>query len=500
MTYPTAGLSWTALNQLPAYQTYPITALVCGDSITAYYDTALTLTAPYAVDNGDGTATFFRTTHGLGVGDSFRIGGASQQKFNLMDGTVLKVLNSGSFTAKLTGRVNNITSSTGGTIYFPGRRSQRGWLCWVEEKMGTLFETTWCAMGAAKIANVMNLMTVTPLLDAYDYGFVMIGMNDVYDGNSYTQIVTEYAELLARMRQKCKRVVILSISCRNSADSNWSAAKQAVHIQVNRWLYDYARANNCLFVDTWRSVANGVTYVDSSATNPDMNAVMAFDNTHPSGVGAKAIGYAVWDAIDDEIKVGPWVGAHNEQISTNAGNIFTNSDFATDTGGVATGWASSDSTTNMNVTPTVAARTVATDGDALGQNQIITCNYGTATGTASTRFRRNNFQASLTAGQYLQCFMPYSLSGALGLLAVSIELVLTDGTSTWLVYGSSLDSNADAFTDDRSGVLITKPIVIPAGVTDADVWARIYLNSSQSAGNDLVVKFWQPVVRMWTPS
>jgi len=498
MTYPTDGLSWTSLNQLPLYQPYPITALVCGDSITAYYDTALTMTAPYVVDNRDGTATFYRTSHSLVPGEEFRVSGAPQSKFNLLDGVVDKVLSANAFTAKLRGRTSPGTSTAGATLYIPRRRSQRGWLSWVEERMGTLFDTTWCATGAAVIEEITYMVRNTELLSAYDFGFVMAGMNDVYEGQSYADIIADYAELLTLLRQRCKRVVCLSISCRNSADSNWTAARQAIHIQVNRWLYEYCRSNNLIFVDTWRSVANGVTYVNSAATNPDMNSVMALDNTHPSGVGARAIGNAVYSAISSQLTAGPWLGAHNEQISTNSGNIFTNSDFATSAGGVATGWASSDSTTNMNVTPTVAARTVSADGDALGNNQIITLNYGTATGTASTRFRRNNFQASLTAGQYLQCSMPYSLSGAVGLLAVSLELVMSDGTYTYLVYGSSLDSNTDPFTDDRSGTLMTRKIVIPSGITDADIWARIYIDSTQSVGNDLVVKFWQPVVRMWS--
>ena len=497
MTYPTDGLSWTGLNQLPKWQPVPITALVCGDSITAYYDTGLTLTAPYCVDNRDGTATFYRTSHSLTPGEEFRISGAPEQKFNLMDGVVTQVVSANAFRAKLTGRTTMGTSTTGATMYAPRRRSSRGWLSWVEERMGALFDSTWCATGGAVIAEITDLVTNTELLDAYDYGFVMLGMNDVYEGRTYAQIVADYTELLAKMRQKCRRMVILSISCRNSADANWSAARQAIHIQVNRWLYEYARVNNCIFVDTWRAVANGVTYVDSSATNPDMNAVMAIDNTHPSAVGAKAIGDAEYSAISSDLKVGAWIGAHNEQISTNAGNIFTDSNFATESGGVATSWASSDSTANMNVTPTVAARTVSANGDALGYNQIITLNYGTATGTASTRFRRNNFHASLVAGQQFQVSIPYSLSGAVGLLGVSLELIMSDGTYTYLVYGSSLDSNVDVMTDSRSGVLMTRPITIPSGITDADVWVRIYISSAQSVGNDLVVKMWQPVARMW---
>jgi len=74
---------------------------------------------------------------------------------------------------------------------------------------------------------------------------------------------------------------------------------------------------------------------------------------------------------------------------------------------------------------------------------------------------------------------------------------MSDGTYTYLVYGSSLDSNVDVMTDSRSGVLMTRPITIPPGITDADVWVRIYISSAQSVGNDLVVKMWQPVARMW---
>lgn len=475
------------------------TALVIGDSITSQSEVTLATATPYVVNNGDGTLTVTRTSHSAHVGEPVRIGAAPSESLNLMDAEILSIVDANNFKCRIQGRTHTVTSATSATIVFQNRRSCRGWFTWLETLLGEMFDSTWCATGGARINDLTQLVAATSA-GPYDVAFVCAGMNDLYaDGDSLATMQANMEELLEYASARCRKVVLLSVPPRNSIDASWSAAKQTVHTGFNRWLYEYAKERGFIFVNTWRSVANATTYISSGATEPDPTAAFMFDNTHPSSVGAYAIGLAVKNAISAFIGVSGWNPSHADDLGADAGNIWTDSDFNTDAAGVPTGWAQSDTTASSVVANSVAARTVAADGDALGKNAVITYRYGAAAGTASTRFRRNNFQASLTAGQVCQLRVPFSVADAAGLLGIELCMFGTDADGTfWQVYGNNLDTNADPHTDTPiAGVLMTPPTLIPSGLSDLDCWVRIYITSAQSS--DLTLKLWHPVLRTWAP-
>lgn len=468
------------------------TALVAGDSITAIAESSLGITS--VTDNGDGTATVVRTSHSLGVGDPIRITAAPTQALCVMDSAVTTVVDANTIKCTLGGRTHGVTSPSGASLYFPYRRGCRGWFNWMESSLGETFRTTWCAVGGATAAQISALVDATTITARADVGFVCIGMNDVYSaGSSFATAQADIKALIAKVRVKSERLVLLTIPPRNSADGAWSAGKQAIHTALNRWLYSYGNEIGAVVVDTWRATQNGATYVNAAASNPDPDAAFVIDNTHPSMRGAIAIGSAVATALAGVLGTSGWKAAHPAAIGADAGNLLTGSDFATGAT-VATGWASSDSTANMSVAPTLAARTVSADGDACGRNQILTVAYGTATGTASTRFRRNDIHALLTPGTTVQLRVPFSISGATGLVGLELAMFGAVGSNFWLVFGQQQDSNADVVSGDFSGWLITPPAVVPSGLTDLDVWVRPYITSAQS-GN-MVLKVWQPELRV----
>lgn len=474
-----------------------IKALLVGDSITSQSEVTLSLGSPYAVDNGNGTVTVTRTSHGCGVGQPFRLI-SPQESTNAMDGIITSVVDANNFIGTIGSRTHAVTSATAGSVILPQRRSVKGWYTWLETLLGEMFDTTWCAVGGARIQNCMTLVEASDS-SLHDVAFVCVGMNNIYaDGDSLATCKTYMEALLSVVEARSRMVVLLAVPPRNSADANWSAGKQTIHTQFNRWLYEVARTSGYIWINTPRVVANGASYRDASASEPDGTASFMFDNTHPSGVGAYGIGKAVYDAISNRVGVlGGWKPSHPDDLGADAGLVVTDGTFATDAAGVATGWAQSDTTTNSIVGNSCESRTVADHGDAVGRNQVITYRYGTATGTASTRFRKNNIQASLTAGQMLQVRVPFSVASAAGLLAVELAVfgTYTDGTF-WQVYGCSQDSNADPFTDTPiTGVLQTVPCQIPADLSDVDIWIRPYISSAQAS--DLTLKVWHPQVRMY---
>lgn len=496
VTNPTTGEVELSINGLDVavWGARAKTALVVGDSITAIAETSLGATS--VTDNGDGTATVVRTAHSLGVGDPIRITAAPTQALCVLDSTVTSIIDANTFKCSLGGRTHSVTSPSGPSLFFPYRRGCRGWFNWMEAFLGETFRTTWCAVGGATASQISELVDATTTDSRADVGFVCIGMNDVYSaGNSFATSQANITELIAKVRSKSERLVLLTIPPRNSADGSWTIGKQAIHTALNRWIYSYGKEIGAIVVDTWRATQNGATYVNAAASNPDPDAAFVIDNTHPSMRGAIAIGSAVATALSGVFGTAGWKAAHPAAIGADAGNLLSGSDFATGTS-VATNWASSDSTTNMSVTPSLEARTVSADGDACGRNQLLTVAYGTATGTASTRFRRNDIHGLLAPGTTVQLRVPFSVSGATGLVGLELAMFGAVGSNFWLVFGQQQDSNADVVSGDFSGWLVTPPAVVPPGLTDLDVWVRPYITSAQS-GN-LVLKVWQPELRVFS--
>lgn len=466
-------------------------ALLAGDSIAAYAEVYATATS--ITDNGDGTATVVRSSHSLGVGDPVRVVAAPTKSLCVMDSAVTQWVDANTFKIALGGRTNDVTSPSGPTIVYPLRRACRGWFNWLETALGEQFDTTWCAAGGATASKISTLIDETEVPVDIDIGFVCCGMNNIYAaGQTFAEAQAEIAALITKVRNKSAQLVVLSIPPRSSADSaNWTAGKQAVHTKLNRWMYSYVKSIGGIYIDTWRSVQNGATYVNAGATNPDATSGFQQDYTHPSMRGAIAIGYDIAAKISGQAGVRGYTAAHPAAIGTDTGNLLTGSSFATGSGGVATGWASSDSTANMTVTPSLVARTVASDGDACGQNQVVSVAYGTATGTASTRFRLNNFHALLTPGTTVQLRIPFKVVGAVGLNSLELSLLGTRSDGSFLsVTGMHNDSNTAVVIGDFSGVLITPPFEVPADLTDLDAWVRPYITSAQSSA--LTLTMWQP--------
>ena len=465
-------------------------ALLAGDSIAAYAEVYATATS--ITDNGDGTATVVRSSHSLGVGDPVRVVAAPTKSLCVMDSAVTQWVDANTFKIALGGRTNGVTSPSGPSIVYPLRRSCRGWFNWLETALGEQFDTTLCAVGGATASKISTLIDETDVPADIDIGFVCCGMNNIYAaGQTFLDAKAEIAALITKVRNKSAQIVVLSIPPRSSADSaNWTADKQAIHTKLNRWLYSFVKSIGGIYIDTWRSVQNGETYVNAAATNPDATSGFQQDYTHPSMRGAMAIGYDIAAKISNQVGVRGYTAAHPAAIGVDTGNLLTGSDFATGTT-VATGWASSDSTTNMTVTPSLAARTVAADGDACGRNQVLSVAYGTASGTASTRFRLNNFQGLLTAGTTVQFRIPFKVAGAVGLSSLELTLLGTRSDGSFLfVTGMNNDSNTAVVTGAFSGILITPPFEVPADLTDLDAWVRPHITSAQSSA--LTLTMWQP--------
>lgn len=471
------------------------TALLVGDSISAIAETIIGATG--VVNNGDGTGTITRgSTWGASIGEPIRISAAPTQALNVMDSTIVAIGNSGrDLTFSLGGRTHTVTSPSAPSAVFPNRRTSRGYLNWIESKLGRQFRTTWCATSGATASQINALLNATLITFPHDVGFLLAGMNNIYSAlQDFDTAWAEIKTLIDNTRNKCNFLNILTIPPRNSADSQWTAARQAIHTKLNRAIYDYGLSVGANVIDTWGCVQNGTTYVNAAATNPDPNANFVIDNTHPSTPGGAAIGQAI--ALLNQSRNGSngWLPAHLEALGADSGNIITDGGFVTNTGGVATGWTQSSTTAGMTVTPTCVARTVAADGDAAGFNQVFTIAIGTAGASANFRFQKSGIQALFApyVGKKVQFTMQYSMTGATGVTGIEIAMSGTVPSGFWQVLGMAVDGNTDILTGSLSGTLITSAAVVPASLSALDIWVRPYINSSQT-GN-VVFTFWKPEI------
>lgn len=467
--------------------------LAVGDSITSYFEATVTVTS--ITNLGNGTARVNTAGHSMCVGQKIRTAAAPDPTVNRLSASIISITDANNFIISLDGQQHTVTGNSP-VMARQDRLSTRGWLNWLETLAKQPFAKTIAAVPGATISQMRSVVSNLPV-GQEDFATICAGMNDIYSaGNSLATLQADFAGLLQAVKARTSNICIISVPCRDSADGAWDTTKQDIHTAFNRWLYDLAAYFGYDFVDSWAAVQGGVTYVNAANTNPDPNTSMAFDTTHPSMRGAYAIADAVLNVCSKKLGVRGWKAPHAAAINSAVGNLLTGSNFATNTAGVATGWLRDSVTANTSAVFTTEARTVVADGDSSGFNQVITANYGTSTGTAEFRFRKNGIHTVLTAGNSYQMYVPFTVTGALGLIGLELACFGTVGSTFDLIFGHNQDSNTDAMVGSFSGVLMTPVFVCPAGLTNMDTWVRGYLTSAQNT--DVIVKLYQPLLKRIT--
>lgn len=469
------------------------TMLLAGDSISAFSES--TVTALSLVDNGDGTATINKTAHGLCVGEPIRTNVTAKQSTNVLDSTVLSVIDADHFTISLLNtRTHKVTGGGQPNYILPRRRSCKGWLNHLEAYLGVMFKVTWCAIGGATAPQILDVVVNTPISEIHDVGVVFTSMNDLYGiGSDWPTTQAANKALIDAVRARSAVTLIIAVPPRNSSDTgNWTAARQAIHTRLTRWQHQYAQQIGAIFFDPTAASWNGQTYVNQVATNPDPYVPFMFDFTHPAHGNAKAIGYGVGPLLQPSMGVKAWKPAHKSQIGVDTGNLIVNSDWSSNAGGLPTGWAIVGASTGINYTTNVVARSTASgDSDSIGNNVVITMNYGTASGIGQLSFQRSGIQGLLTPGQTIQWRMlSAAIQNSIGLLALEITITGIVNGTVWQAYGGGLDGNVKPIPGSWTEPLSTPPVVVPAGLTSANILVRPLIDNTQTT--DVTIKLAQP--------
>jgi len=179
------------------------------------------------------------------------------------------------------------------------------------------------------------------------------------------------------------------------------------------------------------------------------------------------------------------------RTKANTCKVFVNADgnlviggTGTITGNVPDSWTLENTSGSPALTTTIAARSVASDGDAYGNNFQIACVYGGAGTNIYRLINTTSIHGSVTAGQSYKLRLQVSLTSVTGL--TGIELVVfgsAGGGGNPSAY--ALQGTAQVIAQNLSGALETPPWTAPAsGLTSLLVFLRVY---HSSGGSTLVV-------------
>ncbi|HMW19354.1 MAG TPA: SGNH/GDSL hydrolase family protein, partial [Accumulibacter sp.] len=466
--------------------------LLVGDSIAQFFlDSAPSVTA--IVDNGNGTATAtFSGSHNYYVGSEIFVNSAPQSKFNTFGSLVTAQQNSNPYTVTyaLSSRNSPVTGANDAATlcYYMKRYSCLGGASWFEFFAGDKINWTLACAGGAESTQALTMLNdALSLGEIYDDVIVCCGMNDIYaHGNSYATNQTNLAALLVKAANTGARLWTLLVPPRNSADAIWSAGKQTIHNQTNKWLWEYTRSLGGTPIDLWRATHNGSTWINSGATNPDPTTgfTSSSDYTHPLNIGASAMGLAISSVFSAN---GPrsFVGSHGG--ITGQGNLFANPKL-TGTGGTKTAgsgtingtvpdsWTVEITWGTPTVTLTSPARTVSADGDADGNNLQAVFAWS---GSGTQVFRLINttsLHGSVTPGTRYRVKFPVTITGASGMTGMECVLFGANPTNGNTNIGTLLGTS-QAMAGSFSGAFVIPDWVAPSGMTSLSAYARFYFNS-----------------------
>lgn len=318
--------------------------------------------------------------------------------------------------------------------------------------------------------------------DVFDFNpgwcFVHATANDVRVLSKTAEVAAENCKLLMReMLNHNIRVVYLEWLPDNSSDTNNYAAgaTNALSLTHSTIMKKWCKENGVIFVSQWESLSD-----PSSATGDGYAQRLWTDGIHLSAPGAQLVGQALAAAV------GPYVTAVEPLLpctqldnhSTNAASdqYFRNPLLVTDTNsdGTADGVTIAVSPSGGTVVATLVARTVATDGDILGNNQKIVWTPGSATQELYIKFLCT--AADVVAGDMIEGAMMLSFDADAAGNYVSVAGVYTiiNNFAHYSAVGipDGSGSNAYKLANAANQIMVTPTLKVPAGttVTEAGVW------------------------------
>jgi len=335
--------------------------------------------------------------------------------------------------------------------------------------------------------------------DVLDYNpgwcFVHAGANNVRVlSDTPENAAVDTQALLARMLSANIRVVYVEWFPDNSSDTVYDSGntnkKSKRHSRLMR---EWCRENGVIFVSQWESLSD-----PTSATGDAPAQKLFTDGVHLSGPGAQLVGRALADAV------GPYVTGFRQLLpnstidsyaaDTSSNQYFANPILATATGGTVGAGGSGTAASGVSIArsasgtfvASVEARTVAVDGDAIGNNQKVVWTPSSATEELYIKFlcTAGNFAAGDIIEGALMMSVDADAAGNKLSLAGAYTIVNNFAHYAQHLGGDGTSGNAYLLSNITNLQMVVPRLKIPTGttITEVGVWAIVKPATGWTAG------------------
>jgi hypothetical protein len=251
----------------------------------------------------------------------------------------------------------------------------------------------------------------------------------------------------------------------SSSRGGWTSGKRDIFRALRNWLIQYCGANGIGVIDWWSATAGSTPMVNPTDTDINPSSGVLFDNVHPGSAGAMIGGKALAAYLRTFVP-----RAERLTANTADGNMLTNGVFSgsggtnSTTGGsgtVAASWTVSSTAGTPGVAASVVARTVANDGDAIGNNQRMAITFGAANDTV--RLSQATIHSQLTNGDTFRVAVSVKLSATGCQFVKGLYLYVLSQTATTgnlQMYDLAYNSSAGAAFPDGCDVVLEVPAYV----------------------------------------
>lgn len=463
--------------------------ILLGDSFTGRSWKQISLSAGGITNNGDGTATATMTTapnsttNQITVGETIRVEGSSTPIFNQIAATITAVSNSPTYsiTYTITGEYADTPFTDAPVVYRYNRQSVKGWWTFYQKLANAQFDVVAnCAQGGTQIRYMKQMLERQYPTVTARFGFFQGGINDIYVGSrTLAEMIEDATALIDAVLPRVAVFVAFTIPAMSASKTGWTLARANQQLQFNRWLAEYVSSNGGICIESNLATSNAITYGSGSDTNGAPNSGFVTDNTHPTPVGAYALAKAAYaktssfvvqdarwpsNAIDSlyyDADSQYMLDASHVLMSGTGGTVTAGSGTITGTApdGTTIAWVTSGS--GLTATVTTPARTVADDGDTIGDNLVVTLS-GTAGALSLLRFSVAATVGRFALADVIRAIAKIKITTPTGILAVNtMARVVQASMARWDSAG--MEDVDTAFTEGATYYDVTPWLTILSG-------------------------------------
>lgn len=321
----------------------------------------------------------------------------------------------------------------------------QGWPVWAEMfSNGRIKFAGISATGGFRADHILATHVPVAVAAKPTFCVVLAGRNNVVQGYTLESTVSSMRQIYETLR----KAGIIPVCCSMSAQSGNTTAQDTLRYALNEWIRAYAEKNSLPFIDMHAATTDPTTGGWYTGWN--------YDLSHPTGLGAKAMGRALANGVADwvgDIKPRMAVSNTNPAIST---NLIDNPLFLTSSDGInPDGWSVVNAgTSSLDAVDDVKGKawTLIAGSDGINARRSLTIPVTAGSRLGLGFFFRQNVDSDPAMvvngkkGNYV-----YLVSGTSE--ATNTYLSYLSGIRRWLVKTDGFGYFYDEF-------------VVPAGVTN----------------------------------